>query len=84
LNRLRELELSDNELGDEGAIALSESSLLGKLVELDLSSNHITRVGARALAERAGKRLRSFWLLRGNDVPAMFVQTMKSHGVGVV
>lgn len=84
LGHLRELELSDNELGDEGVIALSESSLLGRLVELDLSSNRITRVGARALAERAGKRLRSFWLLRGNDVPAMFVQTMKSHGVGVV
>jgi Ran GTPase-activating protein (RanGAP) involved in mRNA processing and transport len=84
LRQLRELELSDNDLGDEGAIALCESSLLGRLVDLDLSSNRITRVGARALAERAGKRLRSFWLLRGNEVPAMFVQTMRSHGVGVV
>ena len=84
LPRLRELELSDNNLGDEGAIALSESSLLGRLIELDLSVNGIARVGARALADRAGKRLRSFWLLRGNDVPAMFVQTMRARGVGVV
>lgn len=84
LTRLRELELSDNELGDEGAIALCESPLLGRLLELDLSANGIARVGARALADRAGRRLRSFWLLRGNEVPAMFVQTMRSHGVGVV
>ena len=84
LTRLRELELSDNELGDEGAIALCESPLLGRLLELDLSANGIAWVGARALADRAGWRLRSFWLLRGNEVPAMFVQTMRSHGVGVV
>ena len=84
LTTLRELELSDNELGDEGAIALSESPLLGRLLELDLSANGIARIGASALADRAGRRLRSFWLLRGNNVPAMFVQTMRSHGVGVV
>lgn len=84
LTKLRELELSDNELGDEGAIALSESPLLGRLLELDLSANGIARVGASALADRAGRRLRSLGLLRGNAVPAMFVQTMRSHGVGVV
>jgi hypothetical protein len=47
--RLRDLDLSRNEIGDEGAAALAESPHLAGLRRLALNGNRITEAGKRAL-----------------------------------
>lgn len=48
------LDLRQNQLGDEGLIALSESSLFQNLKELDLRNNQITRRGLIKFSESGG------------------------------
>lgn len=52
-HNLAKLNLSENELKDEGAIVISKALEEGhlKLIELDMSQNYLGRVGARALAQ---------------------------------
>ncbi|MFO0880521.1 MAG: TIGR02996 domain-containing protein [Gemmataceae bacterium] len=47
---LTRLDLSHNQIGDEGALTLANSELLGRLALLDLTANRITDTGALALA----------------------------------
>lgn len=53
LQRLQRLNLHNNRIADEGAVALARSPHLGALRHLDLSGNEITDTGAYALAESA-------------------------------
>ena len=48
--RWPELDLSETELGDRGAIALAGSSMIRRLVSLELGTNGIGEPGIRALA----------------------------------
>ena len=50
LANLRDLDLSRNEIGDEGAVALAESPHLTNLRRLSLTGNRITESGKRTLA----------------------------------
>ena len=51
LAHLTTLDLSQNQLGDEGAKAIAASPQLAQLTELSLHDNDITDEGAKALAE---------------------------------
>ena len=50
LSSLTSLDISDNELGVQGALALARSPHLKALRELDLGGNDIGDEGARAIA----------------------------------
>ncbi|KAF2284153.1 hypothetical protein GH714_019610 [Hevea brasiliensis] len=65
---LRKLNLSENELKDEGAIQISKALEEGhlQLNEVDLSTNSIGRVGARVLAQVVVQKP-NFKLLNIND-----------------
>src|SRR5262249_48025035 len=49
LDRIRVLDFSCHDIGDEGAKALAASPQLGRLVELNVSVNEIGPTGVRAL-----------------------------------
>lgn len=56
LNALVILDLSESQIGDQGAIILANMlSNMTKLTQLDLYDNKIRSVGAKALAEKKGR-----------------------------
>ncbi|MQL85667.1 hypothetical protein Taro_018206 [Colocasia esculenta] len=65
---LTKLNLSENELMDEGTVVIGEALELGnsRLKELDVSTNNIRRVGARCLARAVVSNKPDFTLLNIN------------------
>ena len=57
LSRLYDLQLTGNELGDIGAVALAESPYLQRLLHLQLNFQSIAKKGLQALQQRFGSRL---------------------------
>jgi hypothetical protein len=57
LARLRRLQLTDNPVGDAGAVALAASPFLASLNELWIFCCRIEGKGMRALQERFGDRV---------------------------
>ena len=55
---VKELNFSDNDIADVGALALADAPTLDGLELLDLSSNRVSRTGIRALRGRFGDRVR--------------------------
>lgn len=50
-DRLRVLDVQDNRIGDDGAVALAESGKLSALTHLGLFRNHLNRRGVRAILQ---------------------------------
>uniref|UniRef100_A0A7N0TXE7 WPP domain-containing protein n=1 Tax=Kalanchoe fedtschenkoi TaxID=63787 RepID=A0A7N0TXE7_KALFE len=68
--QLIKLNVSENELKDEGAIQIAEALELTQLKELDISSNSIRKAGAKALALAVADKLKFKLLnLNGNFIP---------------
>ena len=68
LQRLHTLDLNYNAIGNEGAVALSQSPFLGNLQHLDLWICGIEAEGARALASMRSQP-RPYWInLGGNGI----------------
>lgn len=59
---LKRLYIGENNLGDRGAIALSQALFLPQLVHFDARFNHIGQEGGRALAMAAFKKIQVFIL----------------------
>ncbi|EFJ16377.1 hypothetical protein SELMODRAFT_116808 [Selaginella moellendorffii] len=86
---LAKLNLSENELGDKGAVMVSAAvkASCSKLEELDLSSNSLSRVGALAAAEAvAGKPGFKLLGIDGNRISSFGLDEVRSvlkSGVGI-
>jgi uncharacterized protein (TIGR02996 family) len=68
LSRLTDLDLSLNNLGDEGVQVLIESPYLTRLTDLDLSSNNITETGIRSLSVWPVHEQLRYLYLAGNRI----------------
>jgi hypothetical protein len=57
VSRLGVLSLHNNNIGDEGALALAASPYFTRLSKLGLSGNHLSEAGENVLRGRFGKRV---------------------------
>ena len=67
---LTRLDLSNNSIGDAGAIALAGSAMLGRLRILDLTGNQIGDPGGVALAQSPGSSMLTWLDLTKNPINA--------------